>query len=86
MLKSEKGILELPGDSDKILQSGIVEHYMMRHNQDGTINICLAVFAYYYFKPAKVEHDYQRDCLSDDATMIVSLGLTLPKKLNFHQH
>ena len=40
--------------------------------------ICLAVFASYYFKPAKVENDYQPDCLTDDATMIDSLGLTLP--------
>ena len=41
---------------------------------------CLAVFASYYFKPAKVENDYQPDCLTDDTT-IDSLGLTLAKKV-----
>ena len=38
------------------------------------------MFASYYFKPAKVENDYQPDCLTDDTT-IDSLGLTLPKKV-----
>ena len=39
------------------------------------------MFASYYFKPANVENDYQPDCLCDDATMIDSLGLTLPRKV-----
>ena len=59
MIKREKEILELPGDSDEIFKSGIVEYYMMRLNQDDLKNICCAVFASYYFKPAKVENDYQ---------------------------
>ena len=80
MLQSEKEILELAGDIDTIFKSGIVEYYMMRPNQDHKNNICLAVFASYCFKPAKVENDYQSDCLIDDATMIDSLGLTLPSK------
>ena len=42
-------------------------------------NICLAVFAVYHFKPA--HYDCQPDCLTDDATMVDSLGLTLPKKV-----
>ena len=45
----------------------------MRPNQDVMKNVCLAVFASYYFKPRKVENDYQPDCLNDDATMIDSL-------------
>ena len=54
MLKLEKRILELPGDSDEIFKSGIVEYCMMIPNQDVIKNICLAAFASYYFKPAKV--------------------------------
>ena len=81
MLKSEKEVLELTGDSDKIFKSGIVEYYMMRPNQDDLKNICLTVFSYYYFKSPKVGNGYQPECLTDDATMIDD-----PKKLNFHQN
>ena len=52
MLKSEKETLELPGESDDKFKSGIVEYYMMRPNHDDIKNISLALFAYYYFKPA----------------------------------
>ena len=34
---------------------------------------CLAVFAY-YFKPAKVENDFQLDCLTNGDTMVDYLG------------
>ena len=52
MLKSEKETLELPGESDDIFKSGILEYYMMRPDQDDMKNICLAQVASYYFKPA----------------------------------
>ena len=39
MLKSEKEILGLPGESDEIFRSGIVEYYMMRPNQDDMKNV-----------------------------------------------
>ena len=42
-------------------------------------NVSLAVLASYCFKPAKVENDYLLDCLADDATILDSSGLTLPK-------
>ena len=48
MLKLEKEILELPGDSDEIFKSGIVEYYMMRPNQDDMKNmfgsVCFLLF------------------------------------------
>ena len=47
---------------------------MMRPNQDDMKNICLEVFA-------KIENNYQPDCLTDDSTMIDSLRLTLSKKV-----
>ena len=50
-------------------------------NQDDIKNTCLAAFASYYFKLAKVENDYQTDCLTDDTTMVDSFGLNLPKNL-----
>ena len=80
MPKSEKEILEIPGDSDEIFKSNMVEYYVMRPNLHDLKNICLAVFASHYFKPAKVVNDYQPDCLTDNALMIDSLGLTLHKK------
>ena len=46
---------------------------MMRPNQNDIKNVCLTVFFSYYFKPAKVENDYQLNCLTDDATLIDSL-------------
>ena len=52
---------------------------MMCPNPDVMKNICLAVLAVYHFKPA--HYDCQPDCLTDDATMVDSLGLTLPKKV-----
>ena len=58
MPKSEKEILEIPGDSGEIFKSMMVEYYVMRPNLHDLKNICLAVFASHYFKPAKVENDY----------------------------
>lgn len=52
---------------------------MMRPDQDDMKNVSLAVLASYCLKPAKVENDYLLNCLADDATMLDSLGLTLPK-------
>ena len=39
-------------------------------------NIC---FASYYFKPTKVENDYQPDCPISAKRTVDSLGLALPK-------
>lgn len=60
---------------------GYLVDYMKGQNQYDIKNICLAAFASYYFKLAKVENYYQPDCLTDDATMVDSFGLNLPKKL-----
>ena len=75
MLKSKKETFELSEDSNEIFKSG-----MMRPKQNDVKNICFAVFASCYFKPTKVENDYQPDYLSSDITIIDYLGLALTKK------
>ena len=81
MPKSGKEISEIPKDIDEIFIWNMVEYYEMRPNQDDPRNICLAVFASHYLKPAKVENDYRSDFLTHNASMIDSLGLTLHKKV-----
>lgn len=55
----------------------------MRPKQNNIKNICLAMFSPYYFKPTKIENDYQLDSLVSDTTSVVSLSPALPKRLRF---